>query len=63
MSKLDKKVRNKKTGEIGVLRLSPLNDGSSTVFALPKYDFEVVGRVIARYKTNKGLWQRWEVVE
>ena len=63
MSKLDKKVRNKKTGEIGVLCLSPLNDGSFTVFALPKYDFEVVGRVIARYKTNKGLWQRWEVVK
>ena len=60
---VDNKVRDKKTGEIGVLRLSPLNDSSSTVFALPKHDFEVVGRIIARYKTRKGLWQRWEIVK
>lgn len=62
MGMINDKVRDKKTGEIGLVIFDNEFYGA-TVYALPKDEFEVMGRIIARYKTRKGLWQRWEVVE
>lgn len=61
MSIVDTKVRDKKTGKIGLVVLDEFN--GATVYALPKNKFEIIGRAIARYKTRKGLWQRWEIVK
>lgn len=53
-------VKNKTTGEVGVA--TDVNAyGGITVYAPPKRDYEVVGKLIARYKTRKGFWQRWEI--
>ncbi len=54
------KVRNIRTGEVG---LASFSEFTTVVYALPKYDYEIMGRVIARYKTRKNFWQRWEVVK
>ncbi len=54
------RVKNKKTGEVG---LADFNEfyGGVVVYALPKHDFEIKGRLIARYKTRKGFWKSWEI--
>lgn len=55
------RVNNKKTGEVG---LADFNEfyGGVVVYALPKHDFEIKGRLIARYKTRKGFWKSWEIL-
>lgn len=56
------RVRNKNTGEIALANFSDPNVGAGViVYALPAHDYEIMGRVIARYKTRKGFWKRWEV--
>lgn len=56
------KVRDKNTGEIALANFSDPNAGAGViVYTLPAHDYEIMGRVIARYKTRKGFWKRWEV--
>lgn len=56
------KVRDKNTGEIALASFSdPYAGACVIVYALPAHDYEIMGRVIARYKTRKGFWKRWEV--
>lgn len=58
------KVRNKKTGRIGVFCPDEDNNGGAKVYAYPaKVSYEITGPKIAEYKTRKNFWQRWEIVK
>lgn len=57
---MNDRVKNKKTGEVGVADFNEVY-GGVIVHTLPTRQFEVKGRIIARYKTRKGFWKNWEV--
>lgn len=54
------RVKNKKTHEVGLADFNEIY-GGVVIYAFPKHDFEIKGRLIARYKTRKGFWKSWEI--
>lgn len=55
-----KKVKNRRTGENAVYE--EMYD-IIYVFELPRSIYERCGKTIAKYKTWKGFWQRWEAID